>query len=366
MSNRFSKKIFVIFFAFFLSLSPVAARNAFAWDAVAGALYHRALDTVVDTIKGIQLGLLKKQAYEALNKEVNFLVTGRSSQGALFVTDWRDYLINQPQQRSKLFINAYIDQTIGGRGSITNYIPANSEGFGLNAANYNNQLKVGAAASIVNPTAPKVTYVGNPSQMFSQGNFRNLSLYLSGINNPWSFNLHIQEKLDESKQQEQQIALQKSSSSGMLGKEVDGKIVTPSAVIENAVTGVQNLGNQIIAAAQSIPEVISSVVSQTITQSLSQGIGTIQASVHKEVGGVRMQVTGQMNAAIGQLGPGAQYADKWALGAQSGTNVGAVPATCNARCSGSFRTTCNSNEFGLSACPGVPGKEKCCIKGPGN
>lgn len=291
------------------------ARNAFAWDAVMGAFAHRALDTVYNTIQGITLGMLKKQAVSALNQEVSFLVTGRSSQGAMFVTDWHDYLIAQPQKQAQLYMNAYIDQATSGRGSLSQYIPAGFEGFGLSVANYNNQLKIGATASIVNPATPKTTYVGDPSQMFAQGNFRNLSLYLSGINNPWAFNLHMQEVMDKKKQEFQTAALAEGQAGqGVLGTKSNGKITNPGILVKEQIAGVQDLGNKIIAAAQSVPEVISSVVSQMITQSLSQGIGTIQASVHREVGTTRSQVTGQMNAAISQYGPGAQYGQNWSLG----------------------------------------------------
>lgn len=280
-----------------------------------GAFAHRALDTVYNTIQGITLGMLKKQAVSALNQEVNFLVTGRSSQGAMFVTDWHDYLIAQPQKQTQLYMNAYIDQATSGRGSLSQYIPAGSEGFGLSRANYNNQLGIGARASIVNPAMPRTTYVGDPSQMFAQGNFRNLSLYLSGINNPWAFNLHMQEVMDKKNQELQKVASDKIiAGQGFTGTESEGKTITPGIVAKEALTGVQDLGNKIIAEAQSVPEVILSVVSQMITQSLSQGIGTIQASVHREIGNTRNQVTGQMNAAISQYGPGAQYMQNWSLG----------------------------------------------------
>ncbi len=313
----FSRKLFILaFISLIFSFSFSPAPRAQAWDAIPAAILNANIKILHDTVQGFMLGVAKQAAVKALNQEVNFMITGRSSQGALFVTDWRDYLINQPEQRSKLFMNAYIDQATAGRGSISQYIPAGSEGVGLSTVNYNNALKVGAQTAILNPSQPRTTYVGNPSQMFAQGNFRNLSLYLSGINNPWAFNLHIQEKFDETKQAEQLAAAEKArAGQGFTGVESNGKTITPGIVIKEAVTGVQDLGNKIIAGATHIPEVITAVVAQTITQSISQGIGTIQATVHSEVANVRGQVTGQTNTAIQQYGPGAQYGQTWALGA---------------------------------------------------
>lgn len=344
------------------SLSFFSAPKAQAWDAIPAAILNASIKILNDTTNGFMLGVAKQAAVRALNQEVNFMITGRSSQGALFVTDWHDYLVNQPQKKTRLYMNAYIDQATSGRGSISQYIPANSEGFGLNVANYNNQLKVGAVASVVNPATPKVTYVGNPSQMFAQGNFRNLSLYLSGINNPWAFNLHMQEKFDETRQNEQLTAQQKAQAGqGFLGTESNGKTITPGILVKEQAAGVQDLGNKIIAGATHVPEVITAVVSQMVSQSITQGIGMIQASVHSEVANVRSQTTSQMNAAVQQLGPGAQYAQKWALGASSST-------TCGVPCNGTgahFAASCNSStELGTAACPLVSGKQYCCIPNP--
>jgi hypothetical protein len=304
----FYKFLLIFVLAVFFAVSPISSKNAGAWFPGADAVIAAKMGIIYDTVKGFQLSIAKQSAALALNQEISFLITGRSSQGAMFVTDWKDYLVAQPQKKTQLYMNAYIDQATSGRGSVSQYVPANSEGFGLSVANYNNQLSVGARAAVVNPATPEVTYVGQPSQMFAQGNFRNLSLYLSGINNPWAFNLHMQGKFDEIKQNEQLAAAEKArAGQGFPGTEADGKTITPGILVKERVTGVQDLGNKIIAGATHVPEVITAVVSQMVSQSLTNGIGMIQASVHKEVGTVRAQVTGQMNSATQQYGPGTQY-----------------------------------------------------------
>lgn len=312
----FRKLIIALFLALFFVFSPLSAGRAQAWM---DAIIAEAIREVYETVKAFMVGSAKQMALRALNQEVNFLVTGRSSQGAMFVTDWQDYLVTQPNQKAKVYMNAYIDQATAGRGSLSQYIPAGSEGFNLAAGNYMNSLKVGAQNTVVNPADPKVTYVGNPSQMFAQGNFRNLSLYLSGINNPWAFNLNAQQKMQEVQQNNQLAAQTKAiAGQGYLGKEVDGKTVTPGSTVASAVSNAQDLGNKIIAGAQDLPSVITAVVSKIITTSITQGIGAMQSRVHSEVANVKNQTTGQMNAAVGQYGPGAQYVPSWTIGATSG------------------------------------------------
>lgn len=294
-----------------LLTAPAFAPAAQAWIPGGDATIAMKMDEVWRMINAIIVGTAKQAAVQAINQQVNFMITGRSTQNALFVTDWQDYLVAQPDQQARIYMNAYIDQITAGRGSLSQYIPANSQGFGL-SANYQNGLRAGAQTAVLDPPGPQVTYTGDPSQMFAQGNFRNLSLYLSGINNPWAFNLNVQQKMDQVRQNNQLAAqTQIIAGQGYLGVQKNGQTVTPGSTVAATVANAQDLGNKVIAGAQDIPSVISAVVSKLITSSLTQGIGTMQSMVHKEVTSVHIQTTGQMNASIGTNGPGAQYIPSW-------------------------------------------------------
>lgn len=341
MKETISKKYFFqkLFLSLFLAISLVyspfycgnaQAASSSSWVAAA-AMTFASIMNYQDSIKGFMLGIAKQAAMKALSQEINFMITGKSSQGTMFVSDYRDYLIAKPKGQAVLYTNARIDQALGGRGSLSGYIPAGSEGFGLAGGNYMNSLRVGAQSAVTNPADPKVTYVGNPSQMFAQGNFRNLSLYLSGINNPWAFNLFAQNTLDQKTQEEQKTASDKLiANQGFPGTESNGKTITPGILVKEASAGVQNMGYDIISNATHIPEIATALVSQLVTQSINQGIGMMQATVHREIGSVRTQVTGQMNAAVGSYGPGALYTPSWMIPANSNQpNQSAQQAQCN-------------------------------------
>jgi hypothetical protein len=194
-----------------------------------------------------------------------------------------------------------------GRGSSSGYISVNSEGFAV-GVNYMNQLRTGAMAAIT-PNEPRPTYQGNPSQMFAGTNgFRNLNLYLSGVNNPWAFNMHVQQKQQEKLETEKDAARTMAISyQGFRGVEVNGIVTNPGSLLKDAKAGIANIGPNIIAAAKSIPEVLTSVVTQTITKAVDQGIGNIQATVHKSVSGVRANVNAQLNRSIQIQGPSVLY-----------------------------------------------------------
>lgn len=314
--HAWPKPLIALFLAGFLLTSPLAVPQADAWFPGADAVIAEKMREVYETIQAFMVGAAKQAAIQSLNQEVSFLVTGRSSQGVMFVTDWKDYLVTQPDRQAKLYMNAYIDQITAGRGSLSQYIPAGSEGFGLAGGNYINSLRVGAQNGILNPTQPVTTYVGNPSQMFASGNFRNLSLYLSGINNPWAFNLNVQQKLDETRQTNQLAAQTRSiAGQGFPGTDINGKTVTPGIVTKENLVNVQKMGLDSIANAQNMPAIITAIVSKIITTSITQGIGTMQNLTHREVVNVQNQTNTQMNSAIGAYGPGAQYTPTWMVGA---------------------------------------------------
>lgn len=303
---RPKKTILLLFFAFISVLSPNAT-PAKAWETIPAFLMHEAWLTVTETIKGIQLGMAQQAAAEALSRQMSFLITGRSTGGAMFVTNWQSYLTRQPQMQANIFINDYISQVTRGRGSITGYIPAGSEGVGVNFS-FTGQMAQSARNITSGQTQAQVTFRGDPSRIFSGAKpFQNLNLYLSGINNPWAFNINVQQKYQEELQQQQLIAQTKATSSGFLPLESNGAVVNPAGLIQAQVAKVQNMGIDIITNAKNLPQVISGAVSMTINQAMRSGIGQMEAMAQREISGVRNNVNNQLNSAVRQVGPGALY-----------------------------------------------------------
>jgi hypothetical protein len=230
----------------------------------------------------------------------------------MFITDWRDYLVKQPEGRTRIYMNDYISQMTSGRGSRTGYV---GEGFlgGGSAGSYNQMLSNIAKKETIDRQTPKTTYPGDPSQMFAQGNFKNMGTYLSGVNNPWAFSIaaqnEYQKRLTEEKTESQTRAM---AYEGFRGTEVKGRngqvlITNPGSVVKQAVTNVQDIGNKIVAAATHPEEIISAIVSQMMTQAIQQGIGMARNIVEKEVNKVTdqfMQATGGITR---QVGPGVLY-----------------------------------------------------------
>jgi len=313
----FRKKIIIIFFLILaLSFSPVTAEKAYAWDAVLGETFGNLMRKMMDQIDAVIRGMMKQAAMMSINQLTVKLVAGGSN-GPMFIVNWQDYLLGQPQQRALAGSLLYLNDSLSGRGSSSGYRPAPGfEGIGQNAfsmglgqySNYSGRLLEQTKSAIIsNQGTARMTYQGNPSQMFAKGNFKDMSVFLSGINNPWAFQLNAQDKYQELLRREELIASTKANAGGgFTGLEKNGQTILPGSVARENLVNAQNLGNNIIANATSLPEIITGVVSKMATQLMTQGIGNIQAQVQKSIS-VQNRARFQMNAQINSGGPGALY-----------------------------------------------------------
>ncbi|MFA6973957.1 MAG: hypothetical protein WC238_04460 [Parcubacteria group bacterium] len=300
----FRKKIILLLLVLTFSFYP-QPQPAQAWLSLAAAAWKDAREMIRETISAIQLGAAQQAAVDALNSEMSYLITGKNSGGPMIITDWRAYAVKQPVARTNVFINDYISQSLRGRGSLTGYVSKTAEGIGMS---YLSQLEQSAKRATSDIIQPRVTFQGDPAKIFSGPRpFQRFTLLFSGINYEPIYKTYIQDKYQEELENQKTIAQLEATSSGFLGKKVNGITVNPAGLIEAQVAKVQNMGKDIITNATNWRQVVIGAVSNTINQSMINGIGQIQAGVHREVTNVRSQAIGEMNKAISNIGPGALY-----------------------------------------------------------
>lgn len=273
-SNNLSilkKYFFVIFFSVAIAISPFQAKPADAWLEMPGQFLKQALEVLYKQIQGIIMGAAKQAAAQSILQQVSSIVGGSGGSGPMFITDYRDFLVIQSLNEANVFINDFISQTTSLRNS-TNYEGFDNSG---NVGSYMRQLStLGRRATSESPI-PQISYRGDPLKMFANGSFKNMTSYLSGINNPWAYEL-IVKKNYRSRIAESTFVRQTTSDSGLgfLGAQQNGKIITPGSLTKDIMANAQDLGNKIIAGASNIPEVITSIVTSAVTQSLQNGIGS--------------------------------------------------------------------------------------------
>ncbi len=349
------KIIFACFLSAALIFAPVQTHQADAlWGEVLNASLTTILQYIQNMIQGMMMGMMKQMATQMLNQDMGNMIGGSSTSNAKFITNWQDFMFTQPKQEADNYMNDYLSQLTKGRGSITGYIPNNNLGssgllsdnyegvgngsfnYGMsqddpeyasliataeakginlggvntgNAGNYMQQLVQGAKNSISDSTMPTPTYQGNPAQnLFSDGTFKNLNTYLSGINNPWAFNMNAEQKYQEQLTQNQQAAqAQAVAYQGFKGTSSGGTITNPGSLIKENMANVQDMGNKVLASANSMPEIITSVIQQIVTQSIQSGIGNAAANAQREVQNVQNQTAQQVQQQVQQNGPGAMF-----------------------------------------------------------
>lgn len=323
LKNTFLKAALVILLSFIVSFSPLGARKSHAWLSFAAAQYKQMLEEISYKIKGITLGLLKQQAVKSLNSKTDKLVAGKNGKDAKFITDWESYLYKTPDANTKKYMNDYLSKITAGKGSKTTYKSKTSEGFfggssgstsgsKVGGGSYSSQLIEIAKKTTSDTKDPKMTYEGDPSQMFASGNFKNMNLFLSGINNPWAFQMNAQREYEKKKAEERKLADTKSKAyfgfigtgEGQNGK---GKITRPGSLTMQSKANAEDLGNKVIASATHPEEIITALVSQLITKSIGQGMGSLPSIFQKELGSLTGNATKTSKSNDSSSGPGSSY-----------------------------------------------------------
>lgn len=309
-NNSIKKRqaIFIIALFSFLFFSYPAKTQAAFWPVI-DPIIKRMLDTVYATIQGIILGASKQAAVKMLNSQVDSLMSGNgsSTDGAAFITDWRDYLEIQPLNNTTTYMNSRLTTMTSGRSSSSGY---SSEGFSGTGSYANKLVQMEKTKMTEQNSVTKMTYEGDPAEMFASGNLKNSEIFLDAEkpNNGWTFDMdfdkNYQLKLAEQRRiyQTQAIANQsfKSTTSGT----GDNQIVTrPGILTKDSVANIENIPNNVIASANSIPEVISSVVSQMITKAIQKGFDGIQKSVQNSENS-QSKLDSGMNTYVTNNGPG--------------------------------------------------------------
>jgi hypothetical protein len=300
--------LFLFFWLFFPAQKP--AQAVFCWFLPCDELADMAQKKIWEEA----ISLAKQYFADAEMNAVG------GSVGSMFIADWPNYLETTPQKEAGTFLDGYLEDITGGKGS-ANYASVDSsqssdialnqnfEGVGphsfqiglaqgdpemtkfFNAAQASTGTSSSSSSSYISTLVenvkkavsndyPTVSYTEDPAKMFDSGNFKNLSNFFSGINNPWAFQVRAEgayaEKLDALKEKAKTMAI---ANQGFIGKADDsGKIITPGSTVKDIVSNTQDIYNKIVSGATSVQEVLIASVTKLASASLKNGIASSQDS----------------------------------------------------------------------------------------
>ena len=295
--NYLLKKIFLTVFLLVFFCFSGAPKAQAAWMVGIESVIQTGLLEVMQMIKSLLVGTMKQQAVNMLNSQIDNLAGQGNDGQPVFITDWEDYLINEPMDQTNIYMQDYVSQMTRGKNTYSGY---STEGF-TGPSNYSADLSQ-SVKPLSREDVPQITYEGDPSQMLDSGNLKNMELYLSGVNNPWAFDIAVQSK-------QQQVFENKkfeAQSKGLANEGFPGTETSPGILIKETMANAQKIPNDILASASSIPEVISSLVSQMISRSITQGFSSVQRSISKDSSS-QSRYNSSVNSAIEEDGPGARF-----------------------------------------------------------
>lgn len=298
------KIIFSSLFALILAIAPIQTQQADAWGASISLVAKQFAEEISNQVNGLLAGGLKQMAIKSLTKNITGFIGGSASQSAKFITNWKDYLEKAPAEKAGKFMNDYLSKTTQGKGSSSNYTPnptsdsaiaynnTRSAQTFIATANANEILNTENPASNVNHAQQMVdiakrtttdqqtqivTYSGNPATNIydARGNFANLNLYLSGINNPWAYTAAATQKYQEALSEEKKVAATESiANQGFISTKEGDEVTAPGKSIGDSLANAQKLGLDAITSAKSVSEVATATVSQVLMQVAQKGFDT--------------------------------------------------------------------------------------------
>ena len=218
-----------------------------------------------DQMNQKMLPALKAATIRTVNSAVTSVI-GRGNKGKpQFITNWRDYLYQQPQQEATKYMNTFFQSTVA---STTKTI---SEGINTTTTtitnvqqNYQSYMIQQARNTFENTGANckmnLQNYAADPKQqMFQDQSFRSFMAFMEPCNNPYTYSEIDKAQYDKRLESAQTIA-KSQQSNGWLPKvdSVTGILSAPATLYQNAMEQASQLANQAVVNAQSYAVLISS------------------------------------------------------------------------------------------------------------
>jgi hypothetical protein len=303
-----SKKIFfsLIFFAG-VGFTPNFCYAFWPADWAMNAGLDTMMKTMKEAILKAAVAALKEEATKTINETVGNAVSQGNGTGALFVTNWENFLVNDPQRKVDLYMNDFFSNIFQGRS--TGDYSKNLNLFGssggsqrvagasitregivkgtsissLAGGNYASVMEEGAKNLTINRSKP-VSSGMDYTKIFTSNNWIEArSYYSNDANNPYGLNnIAMNEFLSESAKQVKIAETQGIAYKGFLPSKSGDTVITPGSTIEAIQAQAEDVGNKILAGASSIPEVITALVTRMAVKTIQQGIGQAGSYARRE------------------------------------------------------------------------------------
>jgi len=306
------KIIFSLFLFFGISFVSNSCHAFWPADWALNASLDTMLKEMKEEIKRAAIAALKQEAAQTINQTVSNAISQGNGTGAMFITNWENFLIKQPQRKTELYMNDFFsnlsrgrnpidysrnlnlfgsingNQKVAGANTIREGIvkgdTLSSQGWTSTFQSYPSALEQGARSITTDASitpCPETDF----SDMFTSKTWATTNTFfaIDTCNSPGFNKIATEEYLMESAKQEKIAEAQGIAYKGFLPTMSGDTIITPGSTIEAIQAQVEDIGNKIIAGADSIPEVITALVTRMTVKTIQQGIGQAGNYARREI-----------------------------------------------------------------------------------
>lgn len=308
-----------------LVVSP-AKVSAGAWGESAASNFGsvamgRMMEVLYDQIQAALVQALKQAAIEMITDTINNMIAGTTEAGAMFITDWEDYLFNGPKTQTSLYMNDFFSITAQGRTG-ANYRSNCGSSFSDWRTSYaKNRTEVRVDLSNLKSDFEDVAC--DAAEMFEDGTWEAFDRFLRAKNNPTSFSMIANGVMEERERKfQKQAEVQSVAYQGFIATySDDGKIVlTPGSTIKDIESHVNELPGDALVNAQRPGEIVGAIVGQLVGTVIKQGIGNIQGNIQSQINQQICNASGLLEDELSRFAPSGEGGFGYGVGSLGETS----------------------------------------------
>lgn len=321
----------VVILALIAISTPTQKAQAYmAWPDLGGAFFRTMLDNMGKQILAAIIGALKKAAIETISETVNNLVSGTTQAGALFITDWEDYLFNSPAGNTNSYMNDFFTVTTRGK-SPGSYTSGSTCGKSFTEWRSARAKEYVITIDYTDLQDTFQEYACDAIGMFNDGTWAAYDAFMAPNNNPLAYALITEDVYEKKLQQEKEkAALQAQSYAGFTAQKTkEGVVITPGSLIKDLTAAANTMDNDAIANARNAGEIAGIVVGKIATGVIKNGIGKARQNVQNKINDNICEASQELRNALKGLTPSGHLLQGG--GSNLGTLGGSRSSKCNIR-----------------------------------
>jgi len=282
--------------------------RAGSWgEPLAAEAIHEAWTVARESFIQSMVANLKSVASRLINSKVRALLTGSKSSGALFITDYNDFIFRSSERTAQVYANNLFRSITRDSSSYTRRVARVAENAIENELN-----KAGAMAK----TTIDDYVSGGAENLFDEtkggGNAAMVELTANPYNNPYGAYVYGQMAVQRKITELEKSKVTEATSGGGFKSKVNPKtnlIDLPGSVLSDIVSMAESLPMMMVAYASTIPEVAGTMAAQIISQSIESGIADASNSVDNKLGEINRRVNGGVNSVQRNIYRGIKFTD---------------------------------------------------------